>query len=378
MSRYKVVRKGQFAYGPVTSRNGDKISIALLEDYDKAIISQSYKVFEIVDDMQLLPEYLMMWFRRPEFDRYARFMSHGSTRETFDWDEMCEVELPVPSIERQQEIVNEYNTVANRIRLNEKLNLKLEETAQAIYKHWFVDFEFPVDLCQSEPIEDHTIDFTKGYKSSGGKMVYNEELDKEIPEGWNAVRLGDLCFMSQGIQVDTDLQFDSNITGQMNRFVRIIDYTPRTNEPPRYVDINDKKYFADETDIVMIRYGDAGTVCRRIEGIIANNLFKITTNKIISKNFLYYFLNDKDIQKLIKSSDLAVAMPAITHSTIKNLVLPLPSDSEKLITDFDTISQKIENEILLKIEGISSLKSLINLLLSKMTRVEEEKTESII
>ena len=139
MSKYKVVKRNQFAYGPVTSRNGDKISIALLQDYDNAIISQSYKVFKVLDETELLPEYLMMWFRRPEFDRYTRFMSHGSTRETFDWEEMCEVELPVPSPEKQQAIVDQYNTVNDRIKLIKQLNQKLEETAQAIYKHWFVD-----------------------------------------------------------------------------------------------------------------------------------------------------------------------------------------------------------------------------------------------
>ena len=80
MSAYKIVERGQFAYGPVTSRNGDKVSIALLDGYDDAIISQAYTVFEVIDHEQLLPEYLMMWFRRPEFDRYARFHSHGSAR----------------------------------------------------------------------------------------------------------------------------------------------------------------------------------------------------------------------------------------------------------------------------------------------------------
>ena len=91
LSAYKVVTKGQFAYGPVTSRNGDKISVALLDGYDDAIISQAYTVFEVVDTNALDPEYLMMWFRRPEFDRYARFHSHGSAREVFDWEELCEI-----------------------------------------------------------------------------------------------------------------------------------------------------------------------------------------------------------------------------------------------------------------------------------------------
>lgn len=139
MSTYKIVKRGQFAYGPVTSRNGDKVSIALLSKYNDAIISQAYTVFEIIDHEQLLPEYLMMWFRRPEFDRYARFHSHGSAREVFDWDELCDVKLPIPSIERQREIVTEYETLTRRIRLNEQIIQHLESTAQALYRKMFVD-----------------------------------------------------------------------------------------------------------------------------------------------------------------------------------------------------------------------------------------------
>lgn len=139
MAGYKIVRRRQFAYVPVTSRNGEKITVALLEDCDEAIISQAYTVFEVVDSEKLLPEYLMMWFRRPEFDRYARFHSHGSAREVFDWNELCDVQLPVPSIERQREIVLEYETLTRRIRLNEQMIKKLEATAQALYRHTFVD-----------------------------------------------------------------------------------------------------------------------------------------------------------------------------------------------------------------------------------------------
>ena len=139
MSTYKIVERGQFAYGPVTSRNGDKVSIALLDGYDDAIISQAYTVLEVIDHEQLLPEYLMMWFRRPEFDRYARFHSHGSAREIFDWDELCDVMLPIPSITRQREIVAEYETLTNRIRLNNQMIQHLEATAQALYRKTFVD-----------------------------------------------------------------------------------------------------------------------------------------------------------------------------------------------------------------------------------------------
>lgn len=139
MSSYKVVEPWQFAYGPVTSRNGDKVSIALYKDDEKAIVSQAYTIFEVTNKAELLPEYLMMWFRRPEFDRYARFKSHGSAREIFSWEEMCDVELPIPPIDQQQKIVAEYNAIQQRIKLNEQLIVKLEETAQAIYRKMFVD-----------------------------------------------------------------------------------------------------------------------------------------------------------------------------------------------------------------------------------------------
>ena len=121
LSSYKIVRTGQFAYGPVTSRNGEKISIALLRDKD-CIISSSYTVFEVVNKNALDPEYLMLWFSRPEFDRYARYMSHGSVREIFDWDELCKVELPVPSIDKQRSIVKAYQTITERIELKRRIN----------------------------------------------------------------------------------------------------------------------------------------------------------------------------------------------------------------------------------------------------------------
>ena len=159
MSSYKVVQSRQFAYGPVTSRNGDKITIALYEGEGDVIISQAYTVFEITDVTQLYPDYLMMWFRRPEFDRYARFRSHGSAREIFDWETMCDVMLPVPSIEEQHHIVSEYQALTKRIEINNQLIAKLEDTAQALYRKMFVD-----------------------------------GIDKEnLPEGWRMGTLGEYC-----------------------------------------------------------------------------------------------------------------------------------------------------------------------------------------
>ena len=137
LSSYKIVRTGQFAYGPVTSRNGEKISIALLRDKD-CIISSSYTVFEVVNKNELDPEYLMLWFSRSEFDRYARYMSHGSVRETFDWDELCKVELPVPSIDTQHSIVKAYQTITKRIELKRRINDNLEAQTQALFDELFL------------------------------------------------------------------------------------------------------------------------------------------------------------------------------------------------------------------------------------------------
>ena len=121
-TKYKVVKRGQFTYIPDTSRRGDKIGIALLTDYDEGLVSNIYTVFEVKDENELLPEYLMLWFSRPEFDRYARFKSHGSVREIMDWDEMCKVELPVPSIDKQRSIVKAYQTITERIELKRRIN----------------------------------------------------------------------------------------------------------------------------------------------------------------------------------------------------------------------------------------------------------------
>ena len=137
-TKYKVVKKRQFTYIPDTSRRGDKIGIALLEDYDSGIVSNIYTVFEVVDTEKLLPEYLMLWFMRPEFDRLARFKSHGSVREVFDWEQMCAVELPVPNIEKQRKIVKAYKTISDRIALKQQINDNLEATAASLFQQMFL------------------------------------------------------------------------------------------------------------------------------------------------------------------------------------------------------------------------------------------------
>lgn len=142
---HKIVRTGQFAYNRATTRNGEKISIALRKGPD-CTVSSAYQVFEVIDENVLNSEYLMMWFRRPEFDRLAIYFSHGSAHEFFEWESMCEVLVPVPAIEKQREIVAEYNTLATRIETNKKLIATLEQTAQTLYRHTFIDNIDPNNL----------------------------------------------------------------------------------------------------------------------------------------------------------------------------------------------------------------------------------------
>ena len=314
MSAYKIVEKGQFAYGPVTSRNGDKVSIALLDEYDNAIISQAYTVFEVIDHKQLLPEYLMMWFRRPEFDRYARFHSHGSAREIFDWDELCDVMLPIPSITRQREIVSEYETLTNRIRLNNQMIQHLEATAQALYRKTFVD-----------------------------------NIDKEnLPEGWRIGTLREEASFKYG---------------------KLAEKHVRSNEFPYpvfsgyavtgYTD----KYTLKEPTIVIIARGDAGTgrICMSPKECFLSNLaIAIETKDVSIKDYLYYHLLDSDTMSLRSGS----AQAQITINNVEPFEIMIPA--KEVCMDFTQEVETLYQAILIKKQEIEKLTELQSLLLAKM------------
>ena len=129
----KIVRKGMFAYNRATTRNGEKISIAYRTAED-CVVSSAYQVFEITEKNQLYPEYLMMWFKRSEFDRYARYMSKGSAHEFFEFDDMCDVRIPIPDIKIQKSIANIYNVYAQRKAINEKLKAQIRDICTILIK----------------------------------------------------------------------------------------------------------------------------------------------------------------------------------------------------------------------------------------------------
>ncbi len=180
-SKYKIVKRGQFAYGPVTSRNGDKISIALLDEADACLISSSYIPFEIVKPEELNAEYLMMLFRNPEYDRFARYYSWGSAREVFSWEDFCDSELYIPDIEEQKKIVRQYKTITDRISVLEKLNEKLESLVELQFEEVFINFkkedlrdtelgELPVNFVVKS-IEEINPKIESGSRPKGGALT---------------------------------------------------------------------------------------------------------------------------------------------------------------------------------------------------------------
>lgn len=145
LSRYKLISKGLFACNPMHVGRDERLPIALYEKDSPAIVSPAYFMFEIIDRDVLNEEYLMMWFRRPEFDRECWFMTDGSVRGGITWDDLCRIKLPIPSYARQCEIVESYRAITDRIALKRAENDNLEATAMSLYKSWFIDYE-PFDL----------------------------------------------------------------------------------------------------------------------------------------------------------------------------------------------------------------------------------------
>ena len=338
MSSYKIVYPNQFVYIADTSRRGDKIAIAYLkENEEPALVSAIYTVFEVVDTNALDPEYLMMWFRRPEFDRYARFHSHGSAREVFDWEEMCEVQVPVPAIEKQREIVAEYNTLATRIETNKKLIATLEQTAHTLYRHTFVDNIDPNNL----------------------------------PQGWRMGTVGEFCECNTDNASSKDLKgiikyLDSGSVTENNfESLQVLDSTfdEIPSRAKRKVKSNDIVY-----STVRPNLRHYGLIKFDVENVVVSTAFAVirSVNKNISNELVYMWLSDlKVVEALHGVAEMSKATyPSITPDDIMNVKIAVPEQldfselNNALEAIFNTSYQYLlENQTLIKMQ---------TLLLSKM------------
>ncbi|QDO94435.1 restriction endonuclease subunit S [Formosa sediminum] len=358
MTKYKVIKKGQFGCKLMSVGRDKKLPISRLVDYEKAIISSAYYVFEVVDENILNPEYLMMWFLRPESDRYLWFQSGGDVRGRITWDDLCQLPIKVPSIEKQREIVKEYNSIINRIKLNETLNHKLEDTAQALYKHWFVDFEFPINLCHLERSREvsieslNNIDYSKGYKSSGGKMVYNEELDMEIPEGWEDTKLSELLEVKYGKDYkhleagDIPLYGSGGIMGYYN------------------------KALYEKPSILIPRKGSLDNILFVDEPFWSVDTMFYTIIKEESYiNYLFQFLKKIDYYSL----NVGSAVPSMTTKVLNDIsiILPLP----KILERYENLTSKMFRIVKQNDRQNFILVELASTILSKMSKVETKTVE---
>ena len=159
LSKYKIIRKNDFAVSLMQVSRDGKIPVARLEEYDQAIMSPAYPIFRVKDKNVILPEYLEMWFKRPEFDREAAFIAVGGVRGSMPWEEFAKMKLPVPTIEKQRKIVNAYKIVTDRIALKQKINDNLRASASIMFfnKIRYVQCS---ECCQETEIGTYPIDWT--------------------------------------------------------------------------------------------------------------------------------------------------------------------------------------------------------------------------
>ena len=360
---FYVVAPNEFIYNSRTSRMGDKVGLGFNDKGKTFTTSFNNTVFRVKNE-SLLPKYLFMWFNRPEFDRYARFHSWGSSTELFPWSDMCNIDIPVPSIEKQRAIVKEYNTIVNRIKLNEKLNQKLEETAQALYKHWFVDFEFPNENGQP-------------YNSSGGEMVYNEGLDQEIPVCFQYLKISELTKTVLG---GTPSRLKNEYWGGNIPWInsgKVNDL--RVTTPAEYITKeglgnSSTKLLPKNTVVLAITGATLGQVSIVDIKTCANqSVIGVLETENLPFEFLYLSVN-QFITELLKSQT-GGAQPHINKNDVNNLNIIYHNKIVILFKDlikpiFELISNNcLQNDSLLKVK---------QLLLSKISKVESKKTTQVL
>ena len=295
-TKYKVVKRGQFTYIPDTSRRGDKIGIALLTDYDEGLVSNIYTVFEVKDENELLPEYLMLWFSRPEFDRYARFKSHGSVREIMDWDEMCKVELPVPSIDKQRSIVKAYQTITERIELKRRINDNLAAQMRAYFKEYTANNASITGKLKDYSVMQYGYTETATTEPVGPKFLRITDIAQNYID-WNCVPY---CPISEG---------------------------------------NHEKYVLSEGDVVVARTGATVGYAKMVGRNIPDSVFASFLVRIrpIDDEYRYYFglaITSAEFLNFVQTNAGGSAQPQANPPLLGEFELSIPN--KQSLPEFNT------------------------------------------
>lgn len=310
LSNYKVIRKDQFACSLMQVSRDGKMPVAMFEG-ECAIMSPAYPMFEVVDKTVLLPQYLMMWFSRNEFDREASFYAVGGVRGSLTWQDFCDMTLPIPPIEQQRKIVAEYETLSKRIRLNEQMITRLEETAQTLYRKMFVD-----------------------------------GIDKEnLPEGWRMGTLGEVADFAYGKMPDKSSQGNIPIFSGYG----IVGYSN--------IAMFEKQH------IIVIARGDTGSG----KIVLSPNVFYLTNLAIAillkddrMKYYLYYYLLNSDTSTLRSGS----AQAQVTINSLYSYDIIIPSDNS--YNEFSKLISPINEQKQILSDEDMKLTELQSLLLAKM------------
>jgi len=295
-TKYKVVKRGQFTYIPDTSRRGDKIGIALLTDYGEGLVSNIYTVFEVKDENELLPEYLMLWFSRPEFDRYARFKSHGSVREIMDWDEMCKVELPVPSIDKQRSIVKAYQTITERIELKRRINDNLAAQMRAYFKEYTANNASITGKLKDYSVMQYGYTETATTEPVGPKFLRITDIAQNYID-WNGVPY---CPISEG---------------------------------------NHEKYVLSEGDVVVARTGATVGYAKMVGRNIPDSVFASFLVRIrpIDDEYRYYFglaITSSEFLDFVQTNAGGSAQPQANPPLLGEFELSIPN--KQSLPEFNT------------------------------------------
>lgn len=310
--------------------------------YEEYIISNK-QMRARLDRSKVNPLFAYYWFSTKNMNKYINLLNTGSTIPLINLSILKNLPIPVPELDVQNKIVEIIDSIDKKIETNNKINKKLEEMAQAIFKQWFVDFEFPN--------EDG-----KPYKSSGGEMVENEF--GMIPKCWKSKELKEVIKFAKGKKpkIITDKEFDNS------ELYLTIDVLNRNSI--QYA-VNDKVVLANKKDILMVMDGaSSGSLYYGLDGIVGSTLSKLVINdEYINEDVLYYFLKLNEFN--IKGHLTGSAIPHTDKEYVNRLIMCIPSDKELLVRVTKILSD-IREKVIINNEENSRLIKLRDILLPKL------------
>lgn len=338
LSRYKLISKGLFACNPMHVGRDERLPIALYEKDNAAIVSPAYFMFEIIDRDVLNEEYLMMWFRRPEFDRECWFMTDGSVRGGISWDDLCRIQLPVPPYERQLDVVESYRAITRRIAMKKEINDNLANTEQAILVETVIN--------------NHTV------PTALGDLVdfIDGDRGKNYPTFDEFTSTGYCLFLNASNVTSTGFNFDNCM------FV--------SEEKDKLMN----KGHLSPYDIVLTSRGTIGNVALYDKHIKYENarinsgmLIIRPKTKRLSPYFIYALLKSSYMKAAVERFKSGSAQPQLPIKDLQKITFEIP-ESDTVLVALDRQFLAVEESISINNNEIDNLKELSNVLLAELSR----------